>query len=437
METECTFGSRPNILMIIVHDLGQHLGCLGAGVETPNIDALAQDGVIFTNYHCSAAQCSPSRGSIMTGRYPHNNGLIGLAHVGWELGAQEVTLPMYFNAAGYSTHLIGHQHEHPYAPRLGYQHLDMGKNGCRDVSEKLIDYIANRSNDPAEAPFFINSGWHEPHRPYEREGFPPDDPATVTVQPWLPDLPGIRHDTAGLNGLVRGVDECVGAVRRALDGSPLGENTLLVFTTDHGTAMPRAKGTCYDPGTKTACIMYWPEKIAAGRRCDELLTNCDFLPTMLDVAGIDCPPGLDGRSFAPLVAGKPYEPNEHIFTEMTFHDKYNPMRAVRTDRFKYIRNFGDRPLVFLPLDIYRDPAGQEMRDEYYGSRRPPEELYDLEKDPLEYTNVIDDPAYAAVAKDLRGRVSRWMHETNDPLLYGDIPPTQRQQERLDSGEADN
>ncbi|MFO7947323.1 MAG: sulfatase-like hydrolase/transferase, partial [Armatimonadota bacterium] len=101
--------NRPNIVKIIVHDIGQHIGCYGAGVDTPNMDRLAGDGVSFDQYACTAAQCSPSRGSIMTGRYPHQNGLMGLAHIGWEFHPGEKTLPMYMNEAGYETHLFGHQ----------------------------------------------------------------------------------------------------------------------------------------------------------------------------------------------------------------------------------------------------------------------------------------------------------------------------------------
>jgi len=172
-------GSRPNVLMVIVHDLGQHLGCYGAGINTPNLDALAADGIVFDNHFCTAAQCSPSRGSIMTGRMPHNNGLIGLAHLGWQIGAQEVTLPMYLNAAGYSTHLIGHQHEHPEPARLGYQDIRPGgdaRQGAQAVCEFLREWAgtswtghAPSGTSGATQPFFINAGWGEPHRPHIRE----------------------------------------------------------------------------------------------------------------------------------------------------------------------------------------------------------------------------------------------------------------------------
>jgi len=430
-------GSRPNIVLLICHDLGTHIGCLGAPINTPEIDGVADDGVVFTDYFCTAAQCSPSRGSIMTGRYPHNNGLVGLAHLGWEIGAQEVTLPMYLNAAGYSTHLLGHQHEHNEPARLGYQHIDQTHQDARGVAELLTDFLHHQARQSSQQPFFVSAGVTEPHRPYRRDGYPRDEEESVEVPPYLPDRPGIREDLAGFHGLIWVLDECVGRVREALEETGLAEKTLFIFTTDHGPAMPRAKGTCYDPGLRTALVMRWPGHLRNGIRCDELLTNCDLLPTLLDLVGARAPDGLDGRSFLPLLAGSEYVPREDIYAEMTWHDQYNPMRAIRTNQYKYIRNFGDRPLVYLPQDIYTGPAGQEMREEYYGTQRPEEELYDLAADPGEQDNLVEDSQYVEVAAELRRRVENWMVETNDPLLYGDVPPSAKQRERLETDDTPN
>lgn len=426
--------SRPNIVFLICHDLGQHVGCLGAPIETPNIDALAGDGVLFSNYACTAAQCSPSRGSIMTGRYPHNNGLVGLAHIGWEIGANEVTTPMYLGRAGYSTTLIAHQHEHNEPARLGYQNINACRHDARTVADNVCEFLGEVDR---ERLFFVSAGVTEPHRPYEREGYDRDDEATLMPLPYLPDRPGIREDLAGLHGLIWRLDEAVGTIRQGLADSGLEDDTIFIFTTDHGIAMPRAKGTCYDPGIMTTLIWRWPGHFEGGRVQDELLTNCDTLPTILDLAGVAPPDCLDGRSYLGVLDEDDYEPREDVFCEMTWHDQYNPMRAIRTNDFKYVRNFGDRPLVFMPLDIWDGPGGQDMREDFYSSRRPEEELYDLRVDPLEQCNVIDDAAYADVAWTLRTRVQNWMVETNDPLLYGDYAPAKAQRERAEKTPSDN
>jgi N-sulfoglucosamine sulfohydrolase len=427
----------PNIVLVICHDLGQHVGCLGANVRTPHIDSLAADGVLFTNHFCTAAQCSPSRGSILTGRFPHCNGLVGLAHLGWEVGAQEVTLPMYLGAAGYTTHLIGVQHEHSEAGRLGYQHIDTSRLDALGATENLTALLESKAQEEPSRPFFVSVGFIEPHRPYQRDGYARDDPAKVTPLPYLPDLPAIREDLAGLNGLVWRVDEAVGRICKTLERTDLAGRTVLIFTTDHGIAMPRAKGTSYDPGLKTVCIIRWPGRWCGGRRHDELISNCDLLPTVLELVGMRIPSQVQGLSFLPLLDGGDYVPREHIFAEMTWHDKYNPMRSIRTATHKYIRNFGERPLVYIPADIYVSGSGQAVREQFYGALRPQEELYDLRTDPLQMHNVIGDPANAQVAADLRRRVQEWMLETNDFLLYGDCPPTRLQRERLERRELDN
>ena len=428
---------RPNILFIICHDVGQHVGCYGAGLATPRIDELAADGVKLTTYACTAAQCSPSRGSIMTGRYPHNNGLVGLAHIGWELNEDEVTLPMYLNDHGYATHLFGLQHESADSSRMGYQHIWEESRNALGVAPKVAEFLHEAADSEDSQPFFASVGIAEPHRPYQREGYKRDDPSAVTLLPWLPDRPGIREDIAGLNGLMYAVDEAVGVMSDALAETDLDRNTLVVFTTDHGLAMPRAKGMCYDPGIMTALIMRLPDRFDGGRTHDELLGNVDTLPTLLQLVGADLPENTDGRSFLGLLDGTDYAPREDVFVEMTWHDKYNPMRGIRTTRHKYVRNFGDRPLVYLPSDIYRGRAGEEMRDEYYATSRPAEELYDLQRDPLEHRNLTGDPEHEEVLVKLRDRVQRWMEETHDPLLQGDWPPTEKQRERLETDATPN
>ncbi len=417
---------RPNIVMLVPHDLGTYCGCYGAAVETPHIDALAAEGVRFSNYHCSAAQCSPSRGSISTGLYPHNNGLIGLAHVGWEFNEGVTPLPQRMRGAGYSTHLFGVQHETGRhgdpAARLGYDEAYPVKGRAAEIAGDFAGWLGARSAD--DGPFFVSLGTREPHRPYPLDGEEVDAPEDVQPLPWLPDREGIRRDIGGLNALTRRLDEGVGVVREAIDASPFADNTLIVMTCDHGIAMPRAKCTCYDPGTRTTKIVRLPDRWDDGSVRDELLINCDTMPTLMELIGAPVEEDIDGRSFLGLLDGTEYRPHEHIFTELTYHGMYNPMRCVRTQTHSYIRNLAELPLVYMPVDIYEGPAGQEMADEYYSRPRPREELYDLQADPLEQHNLSGEADAEDILCDLAGKVDRWMEATGDRLLEGRYPASE-------------
>jgi N-sulfoglucosamine sulfohydrolase len=344
--------------------------------------------------------------------------MMGLAHRGWELRPDVHCLPQYLADGGYATYLFGFQHEsfrHP--ERLGYRHIDTSSIAASVVAERVRDCI---DGQPA-AQFFIMAGFDETHRPFDRPGYDFDPPEAVTVPPWLPDIPPVREEIGQLNGMVKVVDAAVAEIRTAIARHPQAENTLFIYTTDHGIAMPRAKGMLYEPGTRIALLMHWPAGFAGGRRIDDLLINVDMLPTLLDAAGLPILTGLHGRTFLPLLRGEPYRPHDHIFTELTWHDRYNPMRGVRTNRYTYARSFIPSPLVYMPSDVLGGLSGQALAPTYYGTARPPEELYDRSTDPLEQINLAGDPAYADEFLRLRSLVADWMRATDDPLLHGPVP----------------
>ena len=431
--------SRPNVFLVHCHDLGQYLGCYGHDVETPNLDGLAADGVRFENHFCTAPQCSPSRASMMTGTYPHENGVMGLAHMGWELDSDWMTLPKHLREAGYSTHLLGFQHEVPDNPeRLGYETAHTETERALELVDVVDAFLDDREDD---RPFFVSLGIEEPHRPFRREYlddevYEASDPDDVEPFPYLPDHPGVREDIAALQALTtETLDTAFGEIRDLIREAGIAEETLVVFTTDHGLAMPRAKGTCYDAGLETALLMHQPGRIEGGDTRDELVSNVDLLPTLLDLVGLEPPAGVTGRSFAPLLRDEPYVERDRVFGEMTWHDRYNPMRAIRTRRFKYVRNFSVLPRVFVPLDVVPTPSGRAVHEEFHAEDRPAEELYDLEADPHEQHNLASDrafyepesagsgpdPEYVDVLEALRGRLERWMERTDDPLLDGPVP----------------
>ena len=416
--------NKPNILMVISHDTGRHLGSYGRGVETPELDGLAEEGIQFENYFCSQPQCSPSRGSILTGMYGHNHGLMGLTHLGHTMKSGIKTIPSEIKKAGYHTCLFGFFHESIdgvyEGEQLGYEHVvKVPGNAAEKVTDELESFLKQRSASGNDAPFYASVGFEETHRPFD--AFEPDPLDSVHVPPYLPDTKEVREDLAFFQGSVKELDRAIGRIKRLLAETGLDETTVLVYTTDHGIAFPRAKGTLMDAGLETALIMRFPEgMVKAGGGRDELLCNVDLMPTLLDIAEGEIPPGIDGKSFLPLLKEEDYEERDHFFCELTWHDRYHPMRGMRTKGFKYIRNFSDGPKVYLPYDIHSSLSGQVVREEYYVPNTK-EELYDLVTDPLEEQNLATAEDYQQVLTDMRSAVAHWMKETHDPLLEGPVP----------------
>jgi N-sulfoglucosamine sulfohydrolase len=410
--------SSANFLIIITHDTGRHLGCYSAGVKTPNLDRLASEGVQFRQCFCTAAQCSPSRASLLTGMVPHSHGLIGLTHRGFRLNADVKTLPALLAQAGYRTNLFGFQHESPDASSLGYQNAiraERGGHSCLAVTPLVLDYLASKP----EQPFFTMVGFSETHRKYPKSEGLLDD---IKPLPYLPDEPEVRRDIADLNVAVRRVDDSIGEVLDALQRNGLAEDTLLIYTTDHGIAFPGAKATLFDPGLEIAMIARGPGGFTSGQRIDAMISNMDILPTLLELTDQPVPNGVQGKSLFPLVRGETDRLYEQLFPELTYHAAYDPMRGVRTDRYKYIRSYEERPFSFPP-NVDGGLTKELLKNRgYFDRRRPPEMLYDLAVDPFEQRNVIGDPGYAGVLNDLRARLDRWMRDTNDPLLKGYVPP---------------
>jgi len=448
---------QPNVLLLHSHDLGRHLGCYGREVQTPNIDSLASESVVLDNHFCTAPQCCPSRGSLHTGRHPHVNGLMGQITWGWDLPTDETAMSEHLSAAGYSTHVFGVQHVRQDSTSI-YDRVGAGAEPADELADAVIEDLPEMAE---HGPFFASVGFTEPHlgpgddppytfarHEFDEEMFDSTDPADVEVLPYLPDRPAIRETLANLNDLVtHALDDAVGQVLEELEEAGLAEDTLVIFTTDHGLALPRAKGACYDPGLEVAFMARLPGELDGGERYDDLTSHVDVLPTVLDLLDLPIPDDLDGRSLKGLVSDgddtADYAPREHIRAEMTWHERYAPMRVVRTENFKYVRNFWKQQRVHLPADIFGSRAGRELREECYITERPREELYDLTEDPHEQENLASsrgplsppgstgefdspgagadaDPEYADEVQRLRQHVHDWMQATADPLLDGPV-----------------
>ncbi|MGU3292422.1 sulfatase family protein [Williamsia sp. M5A3_1d] len=407
--------SGENILLVHWHDLGRHLACYGAtGVHSPVLDRLAADGIRLTDAHAAAPLCSPARGALFTGRYPHSTGLVGLAHHGFEYHDDVATLPAILGRAGWATALFGMQHESSDPARLGFDTVD--------VSDSLCDYVVDRSSQwltehGSESPFLLTAGFFETHRPYPADEYPPADPATITVPGFLPDAWPVREDLAGLHGSIAAADAAVGRLLDTLADLGLDATTWVVFITDHGVAFPRAKSTLYAEGTGVACIIRPPTgRHIAPAVYDDLFSGVDLSPTILDLLGLDVPDDMEGFSHAAelISAAGTSTVRTEVFTEKTYHDNFDPIRAVRTRDYSYIENYARRPALSLPLDILDSPSAMAL-DGSQDLPRPERELYDLRADPLERVNLVDDPAYAEVVADLAARLARWRSDTGDDL----------------------
>jgi N-sulfoglucosamine sulfohydrolase len=270
-------------------------------------------------------------------------------------------------------------------------------------------------------PFFMSVGFFETHRNFF-------EPASVRDRvyslppPFLPDTPEIREDVASYKASARSLDHGVGTVLNALHQTGLDERTLVICTTDHGLAFPTAKAGLLDRGIGVMLLIRGPG-FGGGRAYDELVSQVDLYPTICDAVGIEHPPWLVGRSLIPLVNGEE-DPSawREVFSELTYHAAYEPQRAIRTDRYKYIRRYDDYPYPVLP-----NCDDSPSKDAYLArgwATRPVarERLHDLFFNPGEGRNSIDDPDYAEIRDELRTRLDEWMHETNDPLLNGPVLP---------------
>jgi len=299
-----------DVVLMTTHDIGRRLRCYGHGsVFSPHVDSLAADGARFEMAFCTAPQCSPSRASLATGRYPHNNGVMGLAHHGfdWELDQSVPHVAAVLAASGFETHLFGGQHVSLHPERLGFSRHHSEKNG-EAIAAGVEEIVASA----AERRLYLEINFEETHRPYPHIAEPHRE--ALDLPPYLPDGRAAVEEMAALEEGIRLMDEAAGRVLDALRRAGRGESAFIVFTTDHGMAMPRAKCTLYDPGLEVSLLMRWPEGgVQDGATLSHLVSNIDVLPTILDAAGVEHPAGVQGRSLLPLLRGEPYVEREAIF----------------------------------------------------------------------------------------------------------------------------
>jgi N-sulfoglucosamine sulfohydrolase len=410
---------RPNVIYMHSHDTGRRISPYGFDVPTPNMQKLAEQGMLFRSAFCAAPTCSPSRAALLTGQAAHSSGMIGLHHRGFRLKDPRQHLAQLLQNNGYSTTLVGVNHLHSPVHEIGYQQSIATKTlRSAHVGPAAAEFLRSRPSEP----FFLDVGFIETHRGQFPPRDPRDDPRYVRPPLTLPDTPETRIDAAVFSSSVRLYDEGVGQVLAALDEAGLADNTLVINTTDHGISFPRHKCYCTDGGMEVMLIMRGAGGFAGGEVSDALISQIDIVPTLCELLQLEPPPWLQGRSMMPIVRGDVCEINEQVFAEVSYHAAYDPQRAVRTKRHKYIRRFGHRRtpvLVNMDDGLSKDAwvaAG------YAEHELPSEALYDLVFDPHEQHNLADDPRQAPELAAMRARLEKWMRETNDPLLEGPVPP---------------
>jgi len=427
-------GGRPNILLIVAEDMAPSLSCYGdAQVATPNLDRLAGAGVRFETAWVTQASCSPSRAGLLTGLYPHQNGQVGLSHLGYRMPAGLPNLVNVLRSAGYLTGIIGKLHvepgtDFPFDYR-GLRHLETRHvTRVRDDAARFLDRAAGR-------PFFLYLNLMDAHAPFKTQvdGVPAGATRSQEMKPWPIfgfDHPELRRRMAGYYNGVRRVDAAVGLVLDLLHRRGLERRTLVVFLSDHGPAFCRAKISCYDAGLRIPLLMAWPGRIPAGRSCRTPASTVDLFPTLAAAAGASVPPGLPGENLLPSATGERRSGGRLLFGEYTAHGpgNYYPRRTVRDGRWHMILNLlaGDErrragggvdgcpALRLSQTDACKDPVVRAAWERYV---HPPRvELYDVQSDPGELRNLADDPKYREIRDRLLDRLDAWRRETGDPLL---------------------
>lgn len=412
---------QPNIILVTSHDLGRHLGCYGVKeVRTPNLDRFAGDGVRFENAFCTAPQCSPSRASLFTGRYPHSNGVMGLTHgyFAWDLHPDERHLANYLGEAGWHTAGAGVIHETANPQRIGFDRiLADHHDDAAELNKPVFKFL--REERPKDRPFYLQVGYFEPHRTKIGFDAPPDYEYGVYVPPYLVAEESALHDLAYFQGAIRKLDTAFGALLNVLDEEGLADNTLVIFTADHGIPYPRAKCSLYDAGLAITLIIRWTHgPWNPGDVITPLVSNLDVTPTLLELLALPVPDMMQGQSFCGLLHGEDNSGRSGIFGEMTYHSYPDPQRCLRTEHHKLIVNFSSSASFMNPSQQWRPSTITVHPTNPIFAHHPPVELYDLHADPLEQCNLAFDPGYATLRTGMLSQLHTWMQETNDPLLNG-------------------
>ena len=412
---------RPNFIIVIGDDISWNdLSCYGhPAVKSPQLDKMASTGVKFTNTYLTASSCSPSRCSIISGRYPHNT---GAAELHTPLPEGMPTLPGELKKAGYYTASAGKWHMGPNVR----SHFDLviDKDNGNGGHKNWVKVLKER---PTDKPFFMWFASHDAHRVWHADDFGvPHDPGQSVVPLYLADAVGTRQDLASYYNEIQRLDHYLGLVREELQKQGVIDNTLVLYMADNGRPFPRAKTRVYDSGMKTPFVLSWPEgQGSANVESNSLISVIDIAPTFLELAGVDVGPTFQGLSFAEVIKDPEAEHRNYVFAEHNWHDYEAHERMVRTKHFMYVVN--NRPNLPNqgPADSNRSPSYEDLKStrdsgrlnhaqaDVFSVPRPQEELFDCLLDPEQLSNIAMNEKYGEILGDLRSVMERWILETGD------------------------
>ncbi len=440
MTAKTATASPPNILLITSEDHGREIGCYGDPfADTPNIDQLSSEGVRFDAAFVPLSVCSPSRACMLTGLYPHQNGQVGLATHKFTTYAGIPNLFALLKAAGYRTGMIGKLHVNPEdAFPIDFRAYPGSNFGNRPQSKFAEEAHAFMSADRAS--FLLMVNYPDAHRPFlsQQHGIPEKvlEAEDVRAPEFMGvDTPRLRKDVADYYNCLNRLDTGMGMLLEALEDCGKADETIVIWLSDHGAPLARGKVTCYEAGLRVPMVARYPGHMQAGHVERRMVSSLDILPTLLEVTGVqrsESAPTLPGRSLLPLLEGRDVPWREYIFgqhwADAPVEELWYPQQSVRDTRYKLIVNplrgenpvrtsyYGKTHIAGCPTMEELAKAPKEVRAGYVvWAEGVPVELYDLQQDPHEWTNLADDPAYASIQDRLLGALERWRRDTGDPM----------------------
>lgn len=419
---------RPNIIFFIADDWSQEdVGAYGnPAIQTPNIDSLAANSMRFDNAYLTTSSCSPSRCSIITGRYPHNTGAPELHSV---LPDDQIRFPELLRQAGYYTVLSGKNHIFRGTEDRAF---DVVSDGGRPAGSE--DWVEQLQNRPKGKPFFFWLASCDGHRGWEiNDKAPIYAPEDVIVPPYMVDTPVVREDLAKYYHEISRFDYYIGQVKDELRRQGVLDNTLIVVSSDNGRPFPRDKTYLYDSGIKTPWVVHYPPLIQAPAVTDSFVSVIDLSATCLELAGVEIPQAIQGQSFTPILKDPTAEVREVVFAEHNWHVYKSHERMVRFGDYLYIKNnYPEIPNLGHESDMVY-PSGRELwkahvagetlwhQQQVFARPSPVEQLFQVSRDPHQLWNLVDLPAYAGALNQARQLLGDWTEQTGDSIPENPTP----------------